>query len=148
MGRAGDRYRCFEYTDRNIGKIEAPAQRQIERIATTAVGVGIARHYYWSVRLGFIGVPSVNFLTDPTGALELLKLRDKGSGKREAALHWVREHWRRRRSDPEAFTRVRAHMRGQTPRPSPPSGASATRRPGSRWPSSGSIPCTAIAAPA
>lgn len=72
--------------------------------------------YEWRVSLGIQGGPSVAFETDPTGAREVFRLRDlpDGSQRRSALLHWVGEHWRKRRSDPSEETKVRAHLRGQT----------------------------------
>lgn len=81
-----------------------------------SLGIHFARDYDWCVHLGYAGCPTINFPTDPTGVLEVFRLRDLPEGKkrRDALLHWVREHWRRRRSDPTAFAKVKEHLRGKT----------------------------------
>lgn len=72
---------------------------------------------YWLVRTRFDDVcPSLTLLTDPTGVKEFWKLRDIPSGhrRRTALLHWVEQHWRQTRSDPDVEAFVRKHMRGET----------------------------------
>ena len=80
-----------------------------------ATGLHFMRDYDWGVHLGYAGYPTINFPTDPTGVLEVFRLRDipEGKTRRSALLHWVKEHWRKNRDDPGALTRVQEHMRGQ-----------------------------------
>ncbi len=67
----------------------------------------------WTVAIGYEGVPSVVFTTDPLGVREIFRLRDLPPGKmrRAALLHWVRGHWRKRRKDP-GEVKVEEYMRG------------------------------------
>lgn len=79
-----------------------------------AYGMQFTRRYEWRVRIGLPGLPSIELPTDPAGAQELFRLRDKPEGKsRRAALrHWVEDHWRMDRYDPELERFVRKHLRG------------------------------------
>lgn len=90
--------------------------------STSASPVGLAalvhvgRARWWRVVVrGDSGLP-ISFSTDAHGVAESFKLRDVPSGakRRNALLHWVDGHWRKRRSDPDAATWVRRHMRGAT----------------------------------
>ena len=80
----------------------------------------VVHHLYWvdrrwSVRVRLEqGLPYVGFFTDPTGVLQFLKFREKPDGKnrRDAVIHWVSEHWRKNRNDPDAEINVRRHIRG------------------------------------
>lgn len=78
-------------------------------------GLALRRRYLWSVMLGEGDGPRARFMTDPIGVRESFRLRDIPPGKmrRAALLHWVREHWRKRR-EPTANDRswVRQHLRG------------------------------------
>lgn len=115
LGRAGPGFRLFEYTDARIASLDRDVAQELDRNARMSVGIAITRHYHWGVQIGFRGAPSIHLMTDPTGALEMLKMRDKPpKGRREAILHWVAEHWRHRRRDDADRVRVRAHMRGKT----------------------------------
>jgi hypothetical protein len=70
----------------------------------------------WKVEIRLApNLPSVSFFTDPTGIKETFKFRDvpEGKARRDALLHWVSEHWRRTRDDPEVEAYVREHLRGQ-----------------------------------
>lgn len=80
------------------------------------VGIEYVRPLEWSVCLRFEGHIGVRFVTDPSGAREVFRLRDIPNGKtRRAALrHWVEEHARRKHNDPSALIDVRRHMRGST----------------------------------
>jgi hypothetical protein len=78
-------------------------------------GLEQCKRNYWQVTTKFDDVcPSLTLLTDPTGVKEFWKLRDipEGRKRRDALLHWVDDHWRRNRKDPEIETYVRKHMRG------------------------------------
>jgi hypothetical protein len=57
---------------------------------------------------------SVLLPTDPTGIRALLKERDKPAGKkrRSALLHWVKDHYRKSRNNPDDLIKVQEYMRG------------------------------------
>ncbi len=115
LGTVGGRFRLLETLDQRVGRLTREGRGETERVANFIVNVAVTRHYAWGVRLGYIGTPSLNLMTDPTGVAELLRCRDGGEkGKRAAVLHWVRDHWRRKRADSDAFVKVRAHLRGRT----------------------------------
>lgn len=79
------------------------------------VSAQLTDFYNWTVELGIEGGDfSLRLPTDPTGARAIFKLRDIPDGKqRRAALkHWVREHLRRNRNNPEELIAVRKHLRG------------------------------------
>lgn len=70
---------------------------------------------YWQVATRFDDVcPSLTLLTDPTGIKEFWKLRDvpAGAKRRSALLHWVSDHWKQMRHDPDVEHYVRKHLRG------------------------------------
>jgi hypothetical protein len=108
----------------HVPSTDAPAQNQraphysvvAVRDSAFACSVGFVRRYTWRVMLGWSDRFRASFMTDPVGAQEAFRLRDVPNGKtRRAALrNWVTEHWRKRRTDPNAETRVRAHLRGAT----------------------------------
>ena len=80
-----------------------------------AHGIELRREYMWSVMLGQPGIPRARFFTDIPGIRAVFKFRDipPGRERRAALRHWVREHWRQKRSasaDDKAW--VRAHLRG------------------------------------
>ena len=80
-----------------------------------AIGVQFTNNYYWTVYLGWDGCPGVRFPTDPTGAKEIFRLRDIPDGKkrRTAILHWVKEHYRKKRGiDARENIKIREHLRG------------------------------------
>jgi hypothetical protein len=78
-------------------------------------GLALRRRYNWSVLLGEGKGPRARFITDPVGIREIFRLRDipPGRARRLALLHWVREHWRKRR-DRSANDRtfVQKHLSG------------------------------------
>jgi len=83
----------------------------------TALARQFARRYQWRVlfRDHPRGTASLSLVTDPKGAREAFKLRDKpkGAKRRPALKHWVRKHWRKNRGGDGASI-VRAHLRGET----------------------------------
>lgn len=87
------------------------------RTAMMLAGVcnGMRFHWYAKVKVS-PDIPSISLITDPTGVKELWKLRDIPSGKkrRQSLLHWVSEHWRANRTDPEMESYVRRQLRGHT----------------------------------
>jgi hypothetical protein len=90
-------------------------EKQISFLPTTIGGLGQSLGCYWQVLTKFDEVcPSLTMLTDPTGVKEFWKLRDIPAGKkrRDALLHWVNDHWRKKRNDPDVEHYVRKHLRG------------------------------------
>jgi hypothetical protein len=86
-----------------------------------AVGVfaqhAIFRDYLWHISVGYAGrTASLLLPCDAASALELFKFRDLPEGKkrRDALLHWVSEHWRRKPTDYTEAVKVHEHLRGQT----------------------------------
>lgn len=72
---------------------------------------------FWQIKTRLEGTSStITLLTDPTGVKEFWKLRDipEGKRRREALLHWVSDHWRQTRNDPDVEGYVRTHLRGST----------------------------------
>lgn len=90
--------------------------KDLSFLAPFMCGVAQSLGTYWLVRTQFDSVcPSLTLLTDPTGVKEFWKLRDVPAGRtrRAALLHWVEQHWRQMRQDPDVESFVRRHMRGQ-----------------------------------
>jgi len=84
-------------------------------LACLTAGFALRHRYNWNVFLGEGNSPRARFLTDSTGVKEVFRLRDipPGRKRRAALLHWVKEHWRKRRQDSELDKiMVREHMRG------------------------------------
>lgn len=109
----------YGHTAQGWEKITSGYKRQIENKGWQerfglAISMQFNRRYEWTASLSLTGGPSVCFITDPIGASEIFKLRDVEPGKlrRAAIKHWVREHWRKKRSDPNEETKVRKHLRG------------------------------------
>jgi hypothetical protein len=78
--------------------------------------LSLTMRYEWSVWIGFSSGPRVRFITDPTGAMHIFKLRDAAPGRarRSALRNWVVDHHRKKRSDPDAEILIRRHLRGET----------------------------------
>ena len=85
-------------------------------LAGTALAAWYSVRDSWSVRLRSESGASVLLLTDPTGLRSLFRDRDVAPGKtrRDALLHWVSEHWRKKRHSDEDLSFVRSHMRGSS----------------------------------
>jgi hypothetical protein len=83
-------------------------------VIATALGVQFNRDYDWRILLRFDNGPSISFVTDPLGTMEIFRLRDipNGKSRRVALRNWVQAHWRRKRSDDAEASRVVAHLRG------------------------------------
>jgi hypothetical protein len=108
-----DLWRCIGPTTAGM---YGSAMVEVDSMALLAsMNIHFLRDYDWGVHLGYVGYPTINFPTDPTGVLEVFRLRDipEGKTRRAALLHWVKEHWRQSRNDDAALTRVKEHMRGQ-----------------------------------
>jgi hypothetical protein len=83
-------------------------------VSVAVILEGLARHV-WTVTIRPEGCPvSLRLGTDAIGAREMLRFRDlpPGGSRRDAILHFVRAHERRKASDPEALTDIRRHLRG------------------------------------
>jgi hypothetical protein len=90
-------------------------QKGLSFLAPFMCGLAQSLRSYWLVRTRFDAIcPSLTLLTDATGVKEFWKLRDvpPGKSRRAALLHWVDQHWRQMRNDPDVETFVREHMRG------------------------------------
>lgn len=97
--------------------VELYASRRLSFLGPFLCGVAQSVGCHWLVRAKFDALcPSLTLLTDPTGVKEFWKLRDvpEGRTRRSALLHWVEEHWRKTRIDPDIEAFVRKHMRGET----------------------------------
>lgn len=79
------------------------------------LGIALNQRYTWGVSVGRRGLPSIRFVTDPTGIKEVFRLRDAPAGKdrREALINWVSDHWRKNRIDPDVENYVRKSLRGK-----------------------------------
>lgn len=97
--------------DRWVGKDKAsPA------LAGVASIVHRGRADFWRVVVQPDGRAPISFCTDPVGVSESFKIREAPSPtkRRTALLHWVAEHWRKKRDEPSAVVAVREHLRGAT----------------------------------
>lgn len=76
--------------------------------------IALNQRYDWSAVFSLDGSHPVRLQTDTRGVLALFSDREKPeSGDRRPAIrHWVKEHFRRRRSSLDEYTTVRAHLRG------------------------------------
>lgn len=85
------------------------------RIIQLHLGLQFTRRYYWSVELGYQGLPQIRFPTTGAGAREVFRLRDlpEGRDRRQALRHWVKGHWRQRPGGGDPAL-VRDYLRGQT----------------------------------
>lgn len=84
--------------------------------ATVATALQYGQRYDWRVHLGLNDGPAIAFITDPIGVCEAFRLRDipDGAARRAALLHWVSEHWRKKRSGSENdLVKVKQHLRGK-----------------------------------
>ncbi len=115
---------CLRFSEARTRRAELERQGQIANTESAeAHGVlpalvgqaAVAVANSWTVTLSIPGVPpALILLTDAIGIKELFRLRDcpEGRDRRAALLHWVREHWRANRHDPETEAMVRQHLRG------------------------------------
>jgi hypothetical protein len=84
--------------------------------ACVSCGFLLDRYERWRVVMAYEDGPSLSLVTDPTGAQEVFRFRDlpAGQSRRTALRHWVKEHWRGHRQDPDLEVLVRKHLRGET----------------------------------
>lgn len=89
--------------------------REIENTSSIALSVALTERYEWAVAVGFDDGPKLRLHSDPSGLRAMFRDRDKPeTGDRRPALrHWVREHLRRKRSNPDDAAWVRKHFRGR-----------------------------------
>ena len=107
-----DSMRCWDSSSAQLKK-----DLKVGFLVPFLCGVHQSLDNYWLVKTRFDDLcPSLTLLTDPTGVKEFWRLRDIPPGKkrRAALLHWVSDHWRQTRIDPDVETYVRKHMRGTT----------------------------------
>jgi hypothetical protein len=70
---------------------------------------------WWKVLVRFGGQkPGVQLYTDATGVKDFFRFREipDGRKRRDALVHWVSDHWRQNRFDPDIENYVREHLRG------------------------------------
>jgi hypothetical protein len=87
-----------------------------EQCIKMMLGVAFFLPTFWVAHVSISDeTPRVSLITDPTGVKELWKFRDipEGKSRRDALLHWVSDHWRMNRKDPDVETYVRQHLRGK-----------------------------------
>lgn len=108
---------CWLGGDWNSAAQIAPMTHAERMAIKMTISVALRGRYSWAVSFGTGSGARVMMETDPTGLKVLFKDREKDGGReRRAALrHWVRDHWRQKRKDPEAESFVRAHLRGRVP---------------------------------
>jgi hypothetical protein len=82
----------------------------------TATGLVLVRRNTWEVEIGFGQGATMAVFTDPVGIKDLFRFREiePGESRRAALRHWVRQHFRQLRHEPEVETMVREHLRGRT----------------------------------
>lgn len=89
---------------------------QYSNLVEGALAFQFNARFDWSVEIGWGYKSSLEIPTDPTGVIEMLKLREipEGSKRRDAIVHIVSGHYRKRRNDPDSLSWVRGHFRGKT----------------------------------
>jgi hypothetical protein len=113
----GDRVRVFDseerLTNRGIWRIQPKDQRTLFQ-QKMFLGCVFMEPAFWVARVTLDTAPALSLITDPTGVKELWKFRSipDGSKRRAALLHWVSDHWRQDRHDPDVESYVRNHLRG------------------------------------
>lgn len=96
-------------------KISYAGDPVVLRSMQVLIGTAFMSGSFWTARVSIQeNTPAVSLITDPTGVKELWKLRDISAGKRrrDALLHWVDDHWRVTRNDPDVEAYVRKQLRG------------------------------------
>lgn len=113
----GGRVQVFDsqerFTHEGIWRIQPNDRRTIKQ-QSVFLGVVFMEPAFWVARVTLDTAPALSLITDPTGVKELWKFRDLplGAKRRSALLHWVNDHWRMDRHDPDVETYVRKHLRG------------------------------------
>ncbi len=82
-------------------------------VGQVGLGLQLRHRYEWAVSIGEPNGPSFRFATDVYGIKQILDEREKEAGDRRRALrHWVVDHWRQSKMDPDVEVYVRKHLRG------------------------------------
>lgn len=95
------------------------AETQTEENAlggSAACGLAFNRRYEWGVEISIAeNAPSIFLPSDPTGLRAMFAHRSRNplTNRRDALLHWVREHFRRKRHDQQDAAWVRRYLRGK-----------------------------------
>lgn len=99
-------------TSGNLGTVGMP--KAFDALPSIGMFHAFAIPQIWTVGIGYVGGARIRFPTDPTGVLSMFRDRNKpdDGSRRPALLHWVSEHYRKSRVDPEAEILVREHLRG------------------------------------
>lgn len=111
------RVRVFDSTERftheGIWRIQPNDPRTLKQ-QKVFLGCVFMEPAFWVARVALDSAPPLSLITDPTGVKELWKFRDipEGAKRRSALLHWVSDHWRMDRHDPDVEVYVRKHLRG------------------------------------
>jgi len=89
-------------------------REEIETNIRLACSLQMTNEYYWQVEMGFEKSRLIKVPTDYAGVKEVFRLRDmpNGSSRRKALLHWVSDHYRKKRDD--SNTKVDSYLRGKT----------------------------------
>jgi hypothetical protein len=114
-GHLGYSAKCLNPVAKDGLPLFPEAKRTFESYAKFGPAIQFCSRSWWRVYVTLEpGLPGVNLITDPVGIRESWKLRDIPDGKkrRAALLHWVSDHWRQSRIDPESESYVRKHIRG------------------------------------
>ncbi len=87
--------------------------KEIDDKMQVAMGISVLLDQIWRVYFAQ-GPVGVTFPTDAVGAAAAFRLRDipEGKKRRDALKHWVREHFRRKRTDHNELVKVCEHLRG------------------------------------
>lgn len=122
VGRLTHREFMYEHKERNDWPTASwtRSAQDAGRHGKTAVCMAVMSTFLqsqlWTVRIRFAPqTPSVAFVTDSTGVRDFLRFReiDPGAARRKALVHWVSDHWRQTRNDPDTEAYVREFLRGR-----------------------------------
>jgi len=91
------------------------AEKAVRRAVTLEPGLYFNLYHMWSVYFRVPGSLSVRFPVDARTALAVFRDRAKTPGKirRDALLHWVQAHLRRKQNSETDLVSVRKHVRGR-----------------------------------
>lgn len=104
---------CEKTTHEGIFRIPPNDNRTLMQ-QKVFMGFAFMEPAFWVARVSLGSAPPLALITDPVGVKELWKFRDIPSGakRRAALLHWVADHWRMDRNDPDVELYVRKALRG------------------------------------
>lgn len=128
IGRSGeqltDETRLFAYkgpawhvlSERSdVVRVPRPGEGWLTQGNEICISLCVSEPSYWLAKIRMEEMlPGLALITDATGIKDLLRFRNVPEGKkrRDALLHWVAEHWRQSRVDPDVEHYVRKHLRG------------------------------------